>query len=183
VWRSDYIEVSKLIEYMRALAAFLIFCCCNSAICQRLTLVQNEANSYNGIEYGFIVNNHQLKEAGNDTFSRYEITCYISNKSNCTQLFGSRPVQSSYDNQNLLATFNCTNANGKRFTAKQTQIKARDWYITLWKKEGDKEVAETVKAGFIFRMGETLRSNIIVWVPRGDPPNMVCDINNLPPLQ
>ena len=48
--------------------------------------------------------------------------------------------------------------------------------------ENRKEVTRTVKAGYIFRNGETLKTNIIVLVPKGERPVIQCTVNNLPEL-
>ena len=79
-------------------------------------------------------------------------------------------------------SFNCTNANGKRLTAKSGTVKARDFYVNAKVQENGKEVTRTVKAGYIFRNGETLKNNIIVLVPKGERPVIQCTVNNLPEL-
>ena len=54
--------------------------------------------------------------------------------------------------------------------------------LWLWK-EGDKDVTRLAKAGYIFRNGETLKTNIIVLVPLNERPIINCSLNSLPELQ
>jgi hypothetical protein len=58
--------------------------------------------------------------------------------------------------------------------------KCRKTHRPLW--AGSKEVTKAVKAGYIFRNGETLKTNIIVLVPKGERPVIQCTVNNLPEL-
>jgi hypothetical protein len=141
-------------------------------------MAQNEISekkpvTINGIEYGYIVKNEQTKSAKGEDYSRYEITLYATNKTGCTRLYANNTGLLYSDNSNLLVTFDCTNANGKRLTAKSGTVRARDFYVsTKVKPEGKdtKEVTQSVKVGYIFRNGESLRSNIIVLVPLGQSP-------------
>jgi len=150
---------------------------------QLINLEENKPSVQNGIEYGYIVKNEQVKSAKGEEYSRFEVTLYATNKSGCTRLFSNRASFLSDENPNLLANYNCTNANGKRLTAKSGSVKARDFYVNAKVTEGGKEVNQSVKAGYIFRNGETLKNNIIVLVPKGDRPVINCTLNNLPELQ
>lgn len=133
----------------------------------------------NGIEYGYTVRNEQTKEAKGEEFSRFEITLYATNKSGCTRLFANSTYSLSSEANNILATFDCTNANGKRLTSKTGTVRARDFNVSVKvKNKDDKEVSQSVKAGYIFRDGETLRSNIIVLVPLGQKPTLTFTANN-----
>jgi len=133
----------------------------------------------NGFEYGYIIRNEQIKEAGGEEYSRYELTLYVINKSGCTKIYKDKTSLFSYESPNLLATFNCRNANGKRLTSKSSQVKAREFYVDVKLKVNNKETTERGKAGYIFRNGETLRDNIIVLVPKGEKPQIQC-VANLP---
>lgn len=141
-------------------------------------MAQNEISekkpvTINGIEYGYIVKNEQTKSAKGEDYSRYEITLYATNKTGCTRLYANNTGLLYSESSNLLVTFDCTNANGKRLTAKSGTVRARDFYVsTKVKPEGKdtKEVTQSVKVGYIFRNGESLRSNIIVLVPLGQSP-------------
>jgi hypothetical protein len=138
----------------------------------------------NGIEYGYIIKNEQTKTNKGEEYSRYEITLYATNKSGCTKIYSDRrSFLSSNENPNLIATYNCNNANGKRFTAKNGTVKARDFYLDVKMEENGKEITKSVKAGYIFRNGETIKNNIIVLVPKDERPILQCTVNNLPELQ
>ena len=146
-------------------------------------LDENRPVVFNGIEYGYIIKNEQSKTAKGEEYGRFEITLYATNNSGCTKLFANRPVFNADDNANLIATFYCNNANGKRLTAKSGMVKARDFYVNAKLMENGKEINQSVKAGYIFRNGETIKNNIIVLVPQGERPVLNCTLNNLPELQ
>jgi hypothetical protein len=150
---------------------------------QVTNLDENKPVVINGIEYGYIIRNEQSKTVKDEDYGRFEITLYTTNQSGCTKLYSSRVGFISDDALNLIATFNCTNANGKRLTAKGGTVKARDFFVNAKVNEGGKEISRTVNAGYIFRNGETIKTNIIVLVPKGDRPVMNCTLNNLPELQ
>jgi hypothetical protein len=80
---------------------------------------------------------------------------------------------------NKLAIFDCLNANGKRFTSKKASVDAKDFFVRCKFKINGKEETRSVKAGFIFRNGETLRNNIIVIVSLNERPKITCSINSL----
>jgi hypothetical protein len=145
-------------------------------------LEEKKPQTIDGIEYGYFIKNEQLKNVKDEEYARFEISLYASNKSGCTKIYSDRGAVLSSDAANLLASFNCSNANGKRLTAKSGNVKARDFYVNAKVQENGKEVTRSVKAGYIFRNGETLRTNIIVLVPKGERPVMQCAANNLPEL-
>lgn len=154
-----------------------------AASAQIIDLAEKKPAFVNEVEYGYIIKNEQTKNAKGEEYGRYEITLYATNKSGCTRLFAERSTIYSTDAPNLLATFNCTNANGKRLTAKSGDVKARDFNVNVKVKEGDKEVTRLVRAGYMFRNGETLKTNIIVLVPLGERPVINCSLNALPEMQ
>jgi len=149
---------------------------------QLTDLEEKKPATIDGIEYGYIIKNEQTKNAKGEEYGRFEITLYATNKTGCTRLFADRSYSYSSD-ANLLATFNCVNANGKRLTAKSGTVKARDFSVNVKVKEGDKDVTRLTKAGYIFRNGETLRTNIIVLVPLNEKPVINFSPNLLPELQ
>ena len=162
------------------LGAALLFLS-GSASAQLNELTEKKPVTVNGIEYGYIVKNEQTKAAKGEEYSRFEITLYAINKTGCTRLFANNTGLLYSENNNVLVTFDCTNANGKRLTAKTGTVRARDFYVsTKVKPEGKdaKEVTQSVKVGYIFRNGETLRSNIIVLVPLGERPVISCTPNS-----
>lgn len=151
---------------------------------QIFDLEEKKPVTENGVEYGYILKNEQTKANKGEEYSRFEITLYATNRSGCSKIFAERrSFLSGNENPNLIATFNCINANGKRFTAKAGTVKARDFYLTVSVNENGKDVNRSVKAGYIFRNGETIKDNIIVLVPKGDKPVIQCTLNSLPELQ
>jgi hypothetical protein len=150
---------------------------------QLADLGEKKPATINGVEYGYIIKNEQTKANKGEEYGRFEITLYATNKSGCTKLFAERSNTYSLEDPNLVATFNCSNANGKRLTAKSGNVKARDFYVNAKLKEGDKEVNRSVKAGYIFRNGETIKTNIIVLVPLNERPVISCNLNSLPEMQ
>ena len=152
------------------------------AVGQVINLDENKPAGIDGTEYGYIVKNEQAKTAKGEEYSRFEVTLYATNKSGCTKLYSNRQGFLSDEAANLISTYNCINANGKRLTAKSGPVKARDFYVNARVTEDGKEVNRSVKAGYIFRNGETLKTNIIVLVPKGERPVMNCTLNSLPEL-
>ena len=144
---------------------------------------ENKPAVVDGIEYGYIIKNEQVKSAKGEEYARFEITLYATNKSGCTKLYAERVSFLSDDAANLIATFNCSNANGKRLTAKSGTVKARDFYVNAKVTEGGKDVTRSVKAGYIFRNSESLKNNIIVLVPMGERPRISFTLNSLPELR
>ena len=140
-----------------------------------------------GIEYGYQIRSEQIKEAGGEEYSRFEISFYITNKSGCHRYFALPAGSYTNYNHQLLASFNISNANGKRLTSKNAQIRAREFYTPVKMKERidgkDKERTETVHVGYIFRDAETLRDQVIVLVPKGERPQVTCTANHPPVLQ
>jgi hypothetical protein len=164
------------------LAALLPFCI-TSVSGQVTDLGEKKPEVVNGVEYGYIIKNEQTKTAKGEEYGRFEITLYATNNSGCTKLYADRTTFLSTDSPSLLATFNCSNANGKRLTAKSGTVKARDFYVNARYSENGRELTRAVKAGYIFRNGETLKTNIIVLVPLGERPVFTCSLNSLPELQ
>ncbi len=60
--------------------AFVLLLSCNS-FAQLLEVDEKTPAVENGFEYGYIIKNEQLKSAGGEEYSRYELTFYITNKS------------------------------------------------------------------------------------------------------
>lgn len=165
--------------------SFLLFSILFSAvqsIAQMTDLEEKKPAIIDEIEYGYFIKNEQVKNVKDEEYSRFEITLYATNKSGCTKLYAEKVSILSSETPNLIVSFNCTNANGKRLTAKSGTVKARDFYVNAKVQENGKEVTRTVKAGYIFRNSETLKNNIIVLVPKGVRPLIQCTVNNLPEL-
>lgn len=147
-------------------------------------LNEKKPESVNGVEFGYYIRNEQEKTVKDEEYSRFEITFYAVNKSGCSKIFPDRgSLLSSQDAAaSTIAAFSCLNANGKRFTSKGGSVKAKEFYVNVKVRENDKDVTRSAKAGFIFRNGETISSNIIVLVPKGERPKIQCMVSNLPEL-
>jgi|KBSSwiStaDraftv2_1062776.scaffolds.fasta_scaffold34357_5 hypothetical protein len=156
---------------------------------QVINLEENIPYSYNGLEYGFYVTNEVSKEVKGEDYFRYEINLYVTNKSGCLKLIPFRPTNSGSNNNNdevMLAEFNCTNATGKRLTAKKGTVNAKPWFTNV--KMPDETIKEkyrmmSVQAGYAIRNGQTLATRIIVIVPKGERPKMNSRISYLPEIQ
>ncbi|MFD2570051.1 ABC transporter permease [Spirosoma soli] len=140
-------------------------------------ITEDQPAQLNGIEYGFAIRNESKKEVGKDTFSRYELSIYVTNKSGCTKLFFPRQTPFGLQNQDQLAQFDCLNATGARLTSKSSTVRARPFsvpYSTTSKNAEGKTVTNTiqVQAGHMLTNGETVSDNIIVIVPSGEQPRM-----------
>ena len=145
-------------------------------------LEEKKPVTIDGIEYSYFIKNEQVKSVKDEEYNRFEITLYATNKSGCTKIYADRISLSPAESANLIANFNCSNANGKRLTTKTGSVKAKDFYINAKLQENGKEIIRAVKTGYIFRNGESLRANIIVLVPKGERPVMHCTINTLAQL-
>jgi hypothetical protein len=159
----------------------VLFCSIQS-FAQMADLEEKKPETVDGIEYGYYIKNEQTKSVKDEEYGRFEITLYAINKSGCTKIYAEKTSLLSSEAANLIAGFNCSNANGKRLTAKSGTVKARDFYLNAKVQENGKEITKAVKAGYIFRNGETLKTNIIVLVPKGERPVVQCTINNLTEL-
>jgi hypothetical protein len=155
---------------------------CFVPIAQVMVLEENKPLVENGVEFGYIIKNEQLKTAKGEEYSRYELSLYVANKSGCTKLYANRTGIGFSDNANLIATFNCINANGKRFTSKSGTLRVKDFFVQTKRTVEGKEISELAKAGFIFRNGETINYNIIVLLPKGERPVVQAVANYLPAL-
>ena len=159
----------------------ILFCSVRS-FAQVTDIDEKKPETVDGIEYGYYIKNEQTKSVKDEEYGRFEITLYATNKTGCTKIYAERTSILSSESSNLIASFNCTNANGKRLTAKSGTVKAREFYLNAKVQENGKEITKAVKAGYIFRNGETLKTNIIVLVPKGERPVIQCTVNNLPEL-
>jgi hypothetical protein len=167
-----------MVNRISFLAGLLLFVL---PVCAQITeLEEKKPETLNGVEYGWYIRNEQQKNVKDEEYSRFEITLYATNKSGCSKIFLERNTGStSSEQQSLVATYSCLNANGKRFTAKGGSVKAKEFYVNVKLKENDKDVTRSAKAGYIFRNTETITNNIIVLVPKGERPKIQCMVNTL----
>lgn len=162
---------------------FMLF----TASAQQVTnLEENIPYSYNGLDYGFYITNESSKEVKGEDYYRYELNLYVTNKSSCLKLIpfktssGNNPGSS---NEIMLAEFNCTNATGKRLTAKKGTLNAKPWYTNVRVQDEnakDKYKIVNAQVGYAIRNGQTLTTRIIVIVPKGEGPKINCRIIYLP---
>ena len=179
---------------MRNLFLFLLFLVSFSRLQaqQVVDLQENIPYAYSGLEYGYYNSNGSSKEVKGEDYDRYEINLYVSNKNSCIKMI---PLNNSYTgssgsttgtNEVQVAEFNCTNATGKRLTAKKGSVSARPWYTNVRiPDETTKEKYRTVNAqvGYAIRSGQTFTSRIIVIVPKGEQPRINCRLIFIPEIQ
>lgn len=147
---------------------------------QTQRLEENKSIFINGIELGYRINKESTKKSGNEEYSRYVLSLYAVNNSECSRYYYFRnDFYSAYgsNDDNLVATFYVRNANGKRLTSTSGTVTAKDWWVPVRVSERDgngREVYRTrqMLAGYVFRRGDQLESQIIVLVPQGDVPSV-----------
>jgi hypothetical protein len=177
---------------MRKLLCFLAFVLTLFKVSSQQMINIEESNpySYNGLEYGFYITNESSKEVKGEDYYRYELNLYVTNKSGCLKLIpfkaGWTSNTSNSKDEIMLAEFNCTNATGKRLTAKKGSVGAKPWYNNVRvPDETTKEKYRIVNAnlGYAIRNGETITNRIIVIVPKTERPKMNCRVIYLPDIQ
>jgi hypothetical protein len=172
-----------------SIAAVFIIIVCSAQ--QVVNLDENTPYSSNGLEYGYYISNESKKEVKGEPYERYEVNLYVANKSGCIKIIpfkGSWSGSGSSSNSDdvLVAEYNCTNATGKKLTAKKGTVSAKPWYTNVRvPDETVKDKYKTVYAqvGYALRNGQTFTSRIIVIVPKGERPKMNCRIIYLPDIQ
>lgn len=171
------------------------FCCCLLLAAIQYPLFAQQSYDIepgkpaqlNGIDYGYEINNERKIDISGESFMRYEVTIYVTNKSNCTKIFFPKPTLFGQENQNELASFDCLNASGKRLTAKGGKVVARPFTVPYQQKiknsEG-KEVMTTtnIQAGHMLRNGETASNTFIAIVPDKERPAMKVRIREIADL-
>jgi hypothetical protein len=157
---------------------------------QVVNLDENTPYTYNGLEYGFYISNESSKEVKGEDYYRYELNLYVTNKSGCLKLVpfktGGTNNNSGSNDEILLAEFNCTNATGKRLTAKKGSVSAKPWYSSVKVSDEtakDKYKIVNAQVGYAIRNGQTLATRIIVIVPKIERPKINCRIIYLPDIQ
>jgi hypothetical protein len=147
---------------------------------QVVNLEENIPYASDGLEYGYYITNEASKEVKGEDFERYELNFYVVNKSGCLRLIpfkGSLTGSTGNDDDVMIGEFNCTNATGKRLTAKKGKVSAKPWFTNVRVPDATvKEKYKTVNAqvGYAIRNGQTLSTRIIVIVPKGQRPKVNC---------
>jgi len=156
---------------------------------QIVTLEENKGQESNGLEYGYYISNESTREVKGEDNERYEVNLHVTNKNECIKLIPFRSGWSgstSSSDEVQIAEFNCTNATGKKLTAKKGTVNAKPWYTNVRvRDESAKDKYKTVNAqvGYAIRSGQTITNRIIVIVPKGERPKINCRIIYLPELQ
>ncbi|MBL7737761.1 MAG: hypothetical protein JNK14_00985 [Chitinophagaceae bacterium] len=176
---------------MRKTAVLLLLLCLQQlAFSQQVvSLEEGKPYVYNGLEYGYYITNESSKEVKGEDYDRYEVNLTVTNNSGCLKLIPFRPGGNNNNRTEddiMIAEFNCTNATGKRLTAKKGTVSAKPWYVNVRiPDESVKEKYRTVyaQAGYALRSGQTATNRIIVIVPKGDRPKFNCRVIFLQDLQ
>lgn len=177
---------------MRQLAlmqVLLLFVGFSAGAQQVVNLEEGKAHSQNGLEYGYYITNEGSKEVKGEDYDRYELNLTVTNNSGCLKLIPFKPGwngSTKTEDAIMIAEFNCTNATGKRLTAKKGTVSARPWYSNVRiPDDAAKDKYKTVHAqvGYALSNGQTVSSRIIVIVPKGEKPKINCRIIYLPDVQ
>ncbi|MEZ0484834.1 ABC transporter permease [Fibrella aquatica] len=168
--------MKKTITYLTILSLVSIF---STAYAQQSAdLPPDEPVVMNGIEYGYTIRNESKKDVGNKgSFSRYEVTLYVTNRSGCSKIMMPRQTFTGLQYQDLLADFDCLNATGMRLTSKSGTLKAKEFFVpysTSAKGPDGKMVTTSVqvRVGNMLRNGESVANDVIFIVPEGEKPSL-----------
>lgn len=131
-----------------------------------------------GIEYGYSIKNVSTKEVNDKEFSRYEVTLYATNKSQCSRVvLAEQSLSSLFTDLSILAKFDCINATGARLTTKSGEVSAKPMWVTArvnTKDDKGKSITENQKVhiGYYLGAGETTEQNVIFIVPLNTKPEV-----------
>ena len=137
--------------------------------------------SIDGITYGYTIRNVSTREVSGNNYSRYEVTLYAKNNSNCMRMF-------LYQQRSLFGTnatanddiarFDCVNATGARLTSKSGTVNAMPFYTTGRARIKDcadgKEKTQDIRVqiGFALKPNEVVTNNLIFITPLGEKPQI-----------
>jgi hypothetical protein len=151
-----------------------------SSVCmgQSKALTEDTPVAVDGVEYGYSIKNAGSREVSNKDYSRYEVTLYATNKSECSRIifFGQSLNLFESDNR-VLAKFDCVNATGARLTSKTGEVNAKPMFVTArvsTRDEKGKSITENqkVQVGYYIGAGETVEENVIFIVPLNSKPEI-----------
>jgi hypothetical protein len=129
-------------------------------------LEENKVVSENGFEFSYSIKNERTEE----TYSRYEITAMVTNKTGCTKMYIKKESDfnlTAFDTDpSSLAKFECTNATGKRLTSKSSMVKAKSFSAAVTV-NGTRTTADI---GYMMKNNQRATSDFIVIVPKGERP-------------
>lgn len=158
---------------------------------QVIDLEEKKPYSSNGLEYSYYISNESSKEVKGENYDRFEVNLVVTNTSGCLKLIpfkpGSNGNESTSSEDNIpIAEFNCTNATGKRLTAKRGTVSAKPWYSNVKVPDEtakDKYKMINAQVGYALRNGQTASTRIIVIVPKGERPKLNCRVIYFPEIQ
>jgi hypothetical protein len=170
---------------MKTVILMLFLAIFSTASAQQTKAITEEAPLVaEGMEYGYSIKNVSTKEVNDKEFSRYEVTLYATNKSECSRvvLFG-QSLAASDINMNVLANFDCINATGQRLTSKSGTVTAKPMYVNARVNTRDaqgKSLSENqkVQIGYYIGTGETVENSVIFLVPLNAKPEVKVRIVN-----
>ena len=157
---------------------------------QVIELEENTPQLYNGLEYGYYIGNEQSKEVKGEPYERYEVILYVNNKNGCIKFIPFKITSSGNSNSDeiAIAEFTCKNATGKRLTAKGGKVAAKPWFTEVRVQNensgANQPKYKTVNAqiGYAVKSGQSLSNKIIVIVPKGERPKLMCRTSYFPDL-
>ena len=131
-----------------------------------IELEEDKAVADNGLEYSYVIKNERTEE----TYSRYEITLMVQNKSGCMIIYFKKDgdeVSSLFEGDpSAIARFECVNATGKRLTSKGGNVKAKPFKVPYT----SNGTTVKVEGGYLLKNGSRASADIIVIVPKGEKP-------------
>lgn len=137
-----------------------------------------------GLEIGYRILTNSTKEVGDKgDFSRYEINCYVVNRTADAKIifykesgfWGSSEPESALDD---VVKFECLNATGARLTSKNTTLEARPCFTNALVEDKDCTTGKVTKnrrrvqIGYYIPAGVTITKKIIVIVPLNEKPDV-----------
>jgi hypothetical protein len=137
-----------------------------------------------GIEYGYSIKNASTKEVSKKDFSRYQVTLYATNKSECSRvILFSQSLSDPLTDIKTVAKFDCVNATGARLTSKTGEVNAKPMFVTArvnTKDDKGKDVTENqkVQIGYYIGAGQTIENDVIFIVPLNEKPDVKVRIVN-----
>lgn len=170
---------------MKKLLLFIMIAASSYAKAQQSKTITEEAPlAADAIEYGYSIKNVSTKEVSDKEFSRYEVTLYVTNKSECSRVvLLEQSLSQLFSDARVLAKYDCINATGARLTSKSGEVSAKPMYVTArvsTKDDKGKSVTENqkVQIGYYLGVGETAEENVIFIVPLNAKPEIKVRVVN-----
>jgi hypothetical protein len=167
--------------------SFYLFHTCGYAQ-NTFELVENIPINENGLNIGYTIVNEKNKSVKGEDFDRFEIELFVTNKSGANKIFPfkiNKVGQIDETDNYILAEFKVKNATGKRLTSKGAKVEPKAIRTLvkiderLLKNPINKGLVEGV-IGYGISNNESVRKTIIVILPKGEKPNVICNTFYLP---